>query len=549
MRNLDFRFLMKKIINIFVRKSVFLYICLCLVFLSPVYSEENNGNESQKETRVFLKNTVSELYSPEEEIRKFYINRNFKPFWLRNKSNTTALIANLNKAYEHGLPNSRYPIEELMSIDTQLDPSQLAKLELLATEAFLLFSRDISSGILVPNMIDENINVYPRRIEAKEIIENLNVNINIERYFNSLLPKNPDYNLLVRELKKIKNIELNALWGKPVPNEAVLAYGMTHDNVVYLRTRLNKMGYPVESNGSRVFDRQVENAAKRFQEYHGLNADGVFGKRSLEAVNVHPKTRMAQILVNLERLRWSNEPQDDEYVLVNQPNFEAYYEKRGERIWKSRVVIGLPSNQTAEFNDFMTHIIVNPTWHVPKSIAIDEYLPMIQDDPNFLNDNDMKLLVRGTDQVIDSTLIDMGAFTPDNFPFIIKQNPSNINALGLVKFMFPNKFSIYMHDTPMKDLFFKDERTFSHGCIRLQEPFEFAYSLLKDQTDNPQLKFQEILSESNETQLNLNRDIPVKIIYRTAFFDEFGQIQFRPDVYGRDALVFMALSEAGVKNF
>ena len=181
MCNLDFRFLMKKIINIFVRKSVFLYICLCLVFLSPVYSEENNGNESQKETRVFLKNTLSELYSPEEEIRKFYINRNFKPFWLRNKSNTTALIANLNKAYEHGLPNSRYPIEELMSIDTQLDPSQLAKLELLATEAFLLFSRDISSGILVPNMIDENINVYPKRIEAKKIIENLNVNINIER--------------------------------------------------------------------------------------------------------------------------------------------------------------------------------------------------------------------------------------------------------------------------------------------------------------------------------------------------------------------------------
>ena len=167
----------------------------------------------------------------------------------------------------------------------------------------------------------------------------------------------------------------------------------------------------------------------------------------------------------------------------------------------------------------------------------------------FLSDNDMRLMVRGTNKVIDSTLIDMQAFTPDNFPFLIKQNPSNINALGLVKFMFPNKFSIYMHDTPMKDLFFKDERTFSHGCIRLQEPFEFAYSLLRDQTENPEIKFQEILNKSEETQLNLNRDIPVKIIYRTAFFDKFGQVQFRSDIYGRDALVYIALSEAGVKIF
>jgi murein L,D-transpeptidase YcbB/YkuD len=309
------------------------------------------------------------------------------------------------------------------------------------------------------------------------------------------------------------------------------------------------MGYPLAINESKFFDRQLESAAKRFQEYHGLNPDGVFGKKSLAAINVHSKTRTIQILVNLERLRWNNQARDPEYILVNQPNFQAYFEKNGERVWESRVVIGLPSNQTAEFNDSMSHIIVNPTWHVPKSIAVEEYLPMIQDDPDFLLDNDMRLVVRGTDTVIDSTLINMKAFTADNFPFAIKQNPSNINALGLVKFMFPNKFSIYMHDTPMKDLFFKDERTFSHGCIRLQEPFEFAYSLLRDQLVDPELRFQEILEKNNETQVNLDYEIPVKIIYRTAFFDKYGQVQFRSDVYGRDALVFMALADAGVRTF
>jgi len=247
-----------------------------------------------------------------------------------------------------------------------------------------------------------------------------------------MLPKDADYRLLVNELENIKNVSLNSSWGNPVPNDVVLAFGMTHEHVVALRSRLNKMGYPVEDNGSMVFDRQVESAAKQFQEYHGLNPDGVFGKRSLEAVNVHSNTRAIQILVNLERLRWNNSQRNNEYILVNQPNFKAFFEKNGERVWESRVVIGLPSNQTAEFNDFMTHIIVNPTWHVPKSIAVDEYLPMIQDDPNFLSDNDMRLMVRGTNKVIDSTLIDMQAFTPDNFPFLIKQNPSNINALGFV---------------------------------------------------------------------------------------------------------------------
>ena len=522
---------------------------LCTGLSSSAFSEDLINDDIEERTKIYLEEILVELYKPEEEIREFYTQRSFDPFWLTNKGTILDLIANLKKAHIHGLPSSRYPLSELESIHSQDDPSQLAKLELLATEAFMLFARDISTGILVPNMVHENINIYPKRVEARKILANLNANLNVENYFNNMAPKDPDYQLLIDELGKIKNVSLNSRWGNPVPNDVVLAFGMTHENVVKLRSRMNKMGYPVDDNGSMVFDRQVENAAKRFQEYHGLNPDGVFGKRSLEAINVHSSTRAIQILVNLERLRWNNSQRNKEYILVNQPNFKAFFEKNGERVWESRVVIGLPSNQTAEFNDFMTHIIVNPTWHVPKSIAVDEYLPMIQDDPNFLSDNDMRLMVRGTNKVIDSTLIDMQAFTPDNFPFLIKQNPSNINALGLVKFMFPNKFSIYMHDTPMKDLFFKDERTFSHGCIRLQEPFEFAYSLLRDQTENPETKFQEILTKNEETQLNLNRDIPVKIIYRTAFFDKFGQVQFRSDIYGRDALVYMALSEAGVKIF
>ena len=196
----------------------------------------------------------------------------------------------------------------------------------------------------------------------------------------------------------------------------------------------------------------------------------------------------------------------------------------------------------------MTHIIVNPTWHVPKSIAVDEYLPQIKEDPEFLINNEMQLYVRGTTKVIDSNLIDMSVFTVDNFPFEIKQNPGNINALGQVKFMFPNKFSIYMHDTPMKSLFSKDLRAFSHGCVRLEKPFKFANALLTEDENTDSPMFYSALSSGKETQLNLLQSIPVYLTYRTVTADAAGKIKYRPDVYGRDALVYLALVSAGLNS-
>jgi len=536
-------FLLKKTLNV----SAFSIFVLLNISAISAFSLEKQSKDNLLETSLEV--AISEFYPPSNPIASFYIGRNFEPFWVKSEGRLENLVSSISEAKLHGLPLSRYPLEELRQAIFENDLSQKAKLELMATETFLLFAQDISGGILNPNKIDNNINVTPERKDAKVLLASLTDSVNINLFFRSLFPSSSEYKSLLNELKKLRETSLNGSWGDLVPTDAVLAVGMTHDNVPFLRKRLYKMGYPVYETHSRYFDEQLNDSVKRFQEYHGLNPDGVFGKRSIEAVNVPPKTRLMQVLVNLERMRWNNHDRGPEYVLVNQPNFQAYFKSENEKVWESRVVIGLPSNQTAEFNDTMTHMVVNPTWHVPKSIAVDEYLPLIQSDPNFLNDNEMVLMVRGTDTIIDSNLIDMQAFTPDNFPFLIKQIPSNINALGLVKFMFPNKFSIYMHDTPMKDLFFKDERTFSHGCIRLQEPFQFAYSLLRKQEVDPESKFQEVLQKEEETYINLSRKIPVYITYRTAFFDDFGQVHYRADVYGRDALVYMALVEAGVSLY
>ena len=472
--------------NFFYEHCLSKIICIVVILNIFAFGAQSQENEQKNDLqRASLKSALSEFYSAENPISVFYVKREFEPFWITNQKKLQSLTTIVAEAELHGLPSSRYPLDELSQAIFESDPSQQAKLELMATEAFLLFAQDISGGILNPNMIDANINVSPRRKETAELLTALTDSLNLNLFFQNLFPKSNEYMSLRDELKNLREASLNGSWGDLVPTDAVLAVGMTHDNVPFLRKRLSKMGYPVYEVHSRLFDEQLNDSVKRFQEYHGLNPDGVFGKRSIEAINVPAKTRLMQVIVNLERMRWNNEDRGAEYVLVNQPNFHAYFKSGNEKVWQSRVVIGLPSNQTAEFNDTMTHMVVNPTWHVPKSIAVEEYLPLIQSDPNFLSDNEMVLMVRGTDTIIDSNLIDMQAFTPDNFPFLIKQIPSNINALGLVKFMFPNKFSIYMHDTPMKDLFFKDERTFSHGCIRLQEPFQFAYSLLRDQEVDP----------------------------------------------------------------
>ncbi len=543
----------------FYYKKIFLFFnehflsnVMCVVVILNMFAFGALSQENERKNNLqtaALKSALSEFYLIENPISVFYIKRDFEPFWIGNQKKLKSLTAIIGEAELHGLPSSRYPLDELSQAIFESDPSQQAKLELMATEAFLLFAQDISGGILNPNMIDANINISPKRKDTDELLAALTDTLNINLFFRNLFPKSNEYMSLQDELKNLREVSLNGSWGDLVPTDAVLAVGMTHDNVPFLRKRLSKMGYPVYEVHSRLFDEQLNDSVKRFQEYHGLNPDGVFGKRSIEAINVPAKTRLVQVIVNLERMRWNNEDRGAEYVLVNQPNFYAYFKSGNKKVWQSRVVIGLPSNQTAEFNDTMTHMVVNPTWHVPKSIAVEEYLPLIQSDPNFLSDNEMVLMVRGTDSIIDSNLIDMQAFTPDNFPFLIKQIPSNINALGLVKFMFPNKFSIYMHDTPMKDLFFKDERTFSHGCIRLQEPFQFAYSLLRDQEIDPERKFQEVLEKAEETYINLSRKIPVYITYRTAFFDEYGQINYRADIYGRDALVYMALVDAGVSIY
>ena len=281
---------------------------------------------------------------------------------------------------------------------------------------------------------------------------------------------------------------------------------------------------PVLTFEPTLFDNHMVTALQSFQARHGLNLDGVIGPATLKQINVSPSTRAEQIAVNLERMRWKNRNLGDRYILVNLAGFTMDVMVNGKSDFSQRVVVGKArKHRTPEFSDEMTHMIINPSWYVPTSIARDEILPKLEKDPNYMANRNMRM-VNGR----------------------IIQAPGRRNALGTVKFMFPNRFAIYLHDTPSKKLFQRDVRAYSHGCVRVERPHDFAEYLLTGQYEDPRGYFNSVLNRGRERRVNLDRPLPVHLTYRSAWIDENGVEQFRGDIYGRDSKIAAALKNAGV---
>lgn len=487
-----------------------------------------------------------------EELVEFYNFSNFAPIWavedtaVRNK-NLLQLITAVEQAPDHGLPLAKYNIAEVERLWLLSDSIEnRAALEAAATKLYVEYARDISSGVLNPRSINKEMNAVKQIPTISELLTSVSMTDDRQTMYSNLGPRSDEY-LRMLELKK----EMEALlsgggWGEQVPSGRTLRPGQEAERVAILRDRLNRRGYDVTNMGSNVYDEELAEVVKTFQADFGLNADGLVGPQTLAAINAEPDGRLRQVLVNLERIRWMNHDLGDRHIYVNIPDFMASVVDNGEPTHTFRVVVGKRKHQTAEFSDMMTHMVVNPTWHVPSSIASKEYYPQLLADPTTLARQNIRMLYRGTGEVIDSTRVDYTQYSSGNFPFVLQQRPGRGNALGRVKFMFPNKYNIYLHDTPSKSLFSRDARAYSHGCIRVQNPFDLAYKLLDPQEVDAQTAFHSVLDTGRETKIELNTPIPVHIVYRTAWVDNLGEVQFRHDVYGRDDLVFNALIDAGV---
>jgi murein L,D-transpeptidase YcbB/YkuD len=347
----------------------------------------------------------------------------------------------------------------------------------------------------------------------------------------------------VDALKRYRTIAQAGGWPR-VPDQKVLKPGMTDPTVAVLRERLAQEGVPGEAPGSpamnaqTVYDEALVRAVKAFQLRHGLEADGVIGPKTFISLNTTAQERVDQLRLSLERGRWLMRDLDDEFVLVNIAAPRTYYFKPGGTVWTTRSVAGSAYRQTPVFRDEIQYMEFNPTWTVPASIFLKDKLPRIRKDPGYLERNNY-MVVRTSDRTpVNASTVNWGASNPG---VTLVQRPGPDNALGLVKFMFPNKYAVYLHDTNQRELFDRTERNLSSGCIRLEHPFEFASLLMEGNPDWSGQRMQTILDSGKTTRINLDRPVPVLLTYWTAWVEN-GDVQFREDPYGRDEPILAALN-------
>jgi len=494
-----------------------------------------------------FKQSVAESAAGDEAVAEFYRARAYAPIWtghdLADKARRTALLQALAQAHLHGLPASEYDPADIKSrMRGANTAAELGALEVFLTQTFLDYAQDVQTGILTPSRVDSEI---VREVPYRDRLETL-VTFSEERpdsFMKALPPQSPEYTRLLKKKRELEQLSLQGAWGGAV-RASSLKPGQAGPEVVALRNRLISMGFLKRSN-SQSYDAELASAVEAFQTAHGLVADGVVGRGTLAQINKDPSDRLAQVLVAMERERWINKPLGERHIWVNLTDFSAQVRDHGMVTFQTRSVIGAADadRRSPEFSDVMEHMVINPSWYVPRSIATKEYLPQLRRNPNAVSHLE---ITDSRGRVVNRGAANFAQYTAASFPYTMRQPPSRRNALGLVKFMFPNRYNIYLHDTPAKNLFSRDVRAFSQGCIRLNDPFDFAYALLARQTDDPKGFFQSTLRTGRETKVDLEEPVPVHLVYRTAVTSPTGHMEYRRDVYGRDARIWAALSRAGV---
>ena len=480
-------------------------------------------------------------------ILDFYTENDYELIWFGNNAlasqRRAELVNSLQSASFHGLPGKKYQVNSLLSkLSTSDSLFQIGLLEGLFMIAFTEYASDLDTGVLIPSEVDSDIVRHINDKDTDFYIQGL-LSRNPYDYFRSLGPQSSEYARLLVEYQKLSEIIRNGAWSN-IATDRILRFGDSGDDVVAIRNRLFDQGYMPNSISTK-FDKNLLKAIQKYQSDHGLIPDGIVGEGTIRELNISAEQRLSSIIVALERERWLGDTLGQRHIWVNLADFKAKIIEDHAVVFETRTVLGVndESMRSPEFSDKMEYLVVNPTWHIPVSIAKNEYLPELKKDPEALP---FLKLFDSSGSLVDRESIDFSILGKNYFPYEMKQLPSTTNALGLVKFMFPNPYNIYLHDTPAKDLFMKEVRDFSHGCIRLHEPFDFAYALLEKQTDEPQSEFQNALKSEEETIILLSKSVPVHITYRTAFTKAGGGIEFRRDIYGRDQKIYDALVELGL---
>lgn len=484
-------------------------------------------------------------------LSRFYNLQDYQLVWSEDgllTSNAFELINALIQADREGLNPQEYHLTEIMAIleeikNGKMDNHQLVDLDILLTDAYFTYGTHLLRG-----RIDCK-NLFPEygNFDLVDILRDALAKDRIEESLQNLLPLQPAYGGLREALAWYRYISKMGGW-PTIPAGPKLKKGDYGERVALLRKRLLVSGDLEEriSHDEYLFDQSLENALKRFQLRHGLEVDGVVGDRTLEALNVPVEERICQLKLNMERFRWLPQDPGGRYIIVNIPDFVLKVIEKERPVLSMRVIVGKQDRQTPVFSDEMTHLVINPSWKIPENIFKNDILPKVRKDSGYLSDQNIRVFEDWGDDAreIPSQLIDWDRVDPETFKYKLKQDPGPHNALGRLKFIFPNEYKVYLHDTPHQQLFADPLRTYSSGCIRIEKPIELAEYLLKD---NPGWTGEDILAEiekGEEKTIYLPEPVPVYLVYWTAWVDMDGMINFRDDIYERDKTLAEAFSKA-----
>ncbi|MEQ8368726.1 MAG: L,D-transpeptidase family protein [Roseicyclus sp.] len=488
-----------------------------------------------------LRQAIAEASASNEQLAAFYRERSFEPVWTTTEAadRRSALLMAIDGADAHGLPVERYQADALReAFQSATNPYMRGQADVLATRMFLRYAQDVHAGFLDPSEIIPDIFQDQPRQDPLALLSAF-MDSSPRAFMAGLPPQAPGYNRLMRRKLELEQVAAQGGYG-PTVQAATLRPGDVGEGVIALRNRLMAMGY-LGRSATAEYDAGLQAAVMSFQSDNGITPDGVAGTDTMAAVNRSVEDHWNEVVLAMERLRWLNDGQQhDRLIYVNLTDFHVRVIDDGEVTFVTRSVIGSREHQTPEFSDEMEHMVINPSWWVPRSIARRSYIP------NILAGGSTYLRLMAGGREVNPASIDMSQYTLTNFPFDLRQPPGPRNALGTVKFMFPNRHAIYLHDTPEQHLMDRPVRAYSSGCIRLDDPHDFAYHLLARQMDNPEAYFQRILGTGNETQVDLDVHIPVHLTYMTAWVESDGRLRLRNDIYGRNARLSSAVQSLGV---
>ena len=478
-------------------------------------------------------------------LGRFYRPRDFAPAWDPRDGGpdrATLLLRALVTAETHGLDPARYHVDAIRARQASSNGGHAAELDLLLTAAFLGYARDVRAGRLPPGRRDPDWGIPAPPFDAvSALIQGIRQPATFPALLASLPPPGKDYGRLVEALRRYRALAARSDWPR-VPPGVPLRPGDDAARVAAVRARLAAQDEVVAGVPATLFDDRLEEAVRRFQARHGLAADGIVGEATVRALNVPASDRTRQITLNLERWRWLPRDLGPRYVTVNAADATLRVVEDDRTVLTSRVVVGDLKHPTPVVQARLDAVILNPKWNLPTSIAAREILPRLRENRRYLAENDIVIMERRESDPFGFA-VDWSVISSEAFPFRLQQQPGPDNPLGRIKFDVPNRFDVYLHDTPTRTLFARPRRTGSHGCIRVERADELAAHVLADETGRwtPE-RLEEAIAGGGSPRIPVARPLPVYILYWTAFVGPGGLVQFRDDVYGRDHRLAAALA-------